>query len=162
MPGYVTLTDVLTYERKDIFTTGCPVLVNPVNLVGVMGKGLALEFKRRFPAMFTAYREACRTHALKIGQLQVYRCSAEERLAVPGVEIIINFPTKTDWRLPTLPLYVEAGLDDLARMLAELRPASVALPALGCGLGGLSLAEVRPLFDRALAGLPCPILVCLQ
>ena len=153
----------MTYQTCDIFTTGAEVLVNPCNLQGVMGKGLALQFKQKFPPMFAAYRIACLERRLKIGSMHVHYCGREEARAVPGVKVIINFPTKTEWRMPSKLEYIDLGLRDLVRHLRNLHPASVALPALGCGLGGLSFEDqVRPLIEFHLSDLSHPLLVLLR
>ena len=137
------------------FTTGnlleadVDALVNTVNTEGVMGKGVALQFKRAFPANYKAYRAACKAGEVKLGRMFVFDTG---RLEPP--RYIINFPTKGHWRSLSRLSDIEAGLTDLRRVLTELPVESVALPPLGCGLGGLRWSDVRPRIEAALADLP--------
>jgi len=117
-------------------------LVNPVNCVGVMGKGLALQFRHRWPSNFDAYREACRLGSIDIGVVHVHKLPAGER-----PEYIFNLPTKRHWRDSSKLVDVERGVVSLSRLLVQLRVRSVAITALGCGLGGLSWSQVRPLLE---------------
>ncbi|MCL4414144.1 MAG: macro domain-containing protein [Actinobacteria bacterium] len=131
-----------------LFDSGAEVLVNPVNCVGVMGAGLALEFRRLFPEYYRAYGAACRARRLRLGTVHLYHLSSEE--TVP--RIIVSFPTKGHQsRLSD----IDAGLADMADRLRVVEPSirSAAVPALGCGLGGLSWADVRPVMVRRLRGL---------
>lgn len=121
-------------------------LVNTVNTVGVMGKGLALQFKRAFPDVFKAYRSACQRGEVQPGRVLPIRLEDSERW-------ILNFPTKRHWREPSRLEDVNAGLIDLARLLTELKIDSVAIPPLGCGNGGLDWTVVKPLIVEHLAGL---------
>jgi O-acetyl-ADP-ribose deacetylase (regulator of RNase III) len=134
----------------DLFRSGAEALVNPVNCVGVMGKGLAFQFRRRFPANYEIYVEACRSGALRPGKLLI----TEDRGTV-----IINFPTKRHWRDPSRMEDIEAGLKALAQEVRRRQIASVAVPMLGCGLGGLQWSEVGPLIERYLGGLEARVLV---
>ncbi len=137
MVEYVT-GDLLTAERE--------ALVNAVNCVGVMGRGVALAFKRRFPDNFKAYRAACDRGELQPGRMFVF----ETGELMP--RLIINFPTKRDWRARSRLADIEAGLSALVAEIERHRIHSIALPVLGCGLGGLEWTEVKPRIDRALAG----------
>ena len=121
--------------------------VNTVNTVGVMGKGLALQFKKAFPEAAAAYERAC-----KAGEVQVGRMLVVPRLAAP--HFIINFPTKKHWRQPSKLEYVRTGLLDLAAQVRRLRIRSLAIPPLGCGNGGLDWAEVRPLIVQCFESMP--------
>jgi O-acetyl-ADP-ribose deacetylase (regulator of RNase III) len=132
--------------RGDLLEAKVDALVNPVNTVGVMGKGLALEFKRAFPDNFRAYAAACKRGEVVIGRMHV-----TQRLSPP--RFIINFPTKDHWRSPSKLDYVRAGLVDLVAQIRSLEIESVAMPALGCGLGQLAWDEVKPLIHEALGGL---------
>jgi O-acetyl-ADP-ribose deacetylase (regulator of RNase III) len=125
---------VIELRKGDLFESGCQALVNPVNCVGVMGGGLALEFKTRFPQMFVEYKLACRDGNLRPGTLHVWK---------DGGPYVINFPTKDDWRNPSKMEYVCEGLEALDAVLRDRDIRSVAIPALGCGLGGLPWDEVR-------------------
>ena len=131
----------------DLLEADVEALVNPVNTQGVMGKGLALEFKRAFPDAFKAYANACVRGEVMTGRMHVVRRASPPRF-------ILHFPTKRHWRDPSKLEYVSSGLEDLVRSVRELRIASLAVPALGCGLGGLSWAEVEPLIVNAFEALP--------
>jgi O-acetyl-ADP-ribose deacetylase (regulator of RNase III) len=124
-------------------------LVNTVNTVGVMGKGLALQFRTAFPENYQAYQAACARGGVKVGQMFVteYQTGGNPRY-------IINFPTKSDWRDPSRLEYITEGLRDLARVLRERQIKSIALPAVGCGLGGLKWPVVKPLVVEAFAQFP--------
>ena len=122
-------------------------LINTVNTEGVMGKGLALQFRKAFPEAFTDYERACAAGEVQVGRMHVVR-----RLASP--RFIINFPTKQHWRQPSKLAYVRDGLRDLVSQIRALGITSIAVPPLGCGNGGLDWAEVRPLIEQAFAQLP--------
>lgn len=124
-------------------------LVNTVNTVGVMGKGIALQFKKAYPANFTAYASAARHEQIVIGKMFVYEIGA---FTLP--RYIINFPTKRHWRAKARLEDIELGLEDLVRVLRDRRIQSVAIPPLGCGYGGLDWREVRPLIEKALSVVP--------
>ncbi len=117
-------------------------LVNTVNAEGVMGKGIALQFKKAFPDNFRAYERACKAGEVAPGHMHVVR-----RLASP--RFIINFPTKKQWRHPSKLEYVRDGLVDLVAQVRKLGIRSIAVPPLGCGNGGLEWSEVRPLIVAA-------------
>lgn len=120
-------------------------LVNTVNTEGVMGKGVALQFKKAFPEMFEAYREACRRGEIEPGRMHVY-----ERRDMLGPRYIINFPTKRHWRQPSRLEDIASGLKALVEQIRSRRIRSVALPPLGCGSGGLEWGKVFPLIQAAL------------
>lgn len=123
--------------------------VNPVNTVGVMGKGLALAVKKTYPHAFIDYQAAC-----KRGDVQVGRMFVTENTGLDGPRWLIHFPTKQHWRHPSRLEWIQSGLVDLRRVVAELKIRSIAIPALGCGLGGLDWSEVRPLIEATFADLP--------
>ena len=122
--------------------------MNTVNTVGVMGKGIALQFKEAVPANFKAYEQACKRKAVVLGKMFVFD---NGQLTKPSW--IVNFPTKGHWRSRSRISDLEAGLDDLRAVIAELKVTSIALPPLGCGNGGLNWADVRPLIEDKLQGL---------
>lgn len=124
-------------------------LVNPINCVGVMGKGLALQFRRAFPTNYEAYRLACSTGQVVLGQMFVF---ATGRLTNPLY--VINFPTKQHWREPSYSKDIFAGLVVLRAEVEQRGITSIAIPPLGCGNGGLRWPDIRPLIEQALAGLP--------
>ncbi|MFG1988630.1 macro domain-containing protein [Actinoplanes sp. NPDC048988] len=131
--------------RGDLLTADAEALVNAVNTAGVMGKGIALQFKRTFPANCRAYRAACSRAEVRVGEMWVF----EE-----GGRSIVNFPTKRHWRDKSRLGDIETGLDSLVSLVRERGTTSIALPALGCGAGGLAWTDVRPLIERACARIP--------
>jgi O-acetyl-ADP-ribose deacetylase (regulator of RNase III) len=139
---------MLTYTQGNLLTADAEALVNTVNTVGVMGKGIALMFKEQFPDNFRAYEAACKRKEVRIGQMFV-----TERHDLMGPKWIINFPTKQHWRQPSKMEWVQAGLVDLRRIILEKRIKSVALPPLGTGNGGLEWSRVRSLIERELSTL---------
>ncbi len=132
-------------ERGDLLSDDAEALVNPVNCVGVMGKGLAAQFRRNFPGLFAAYVESCREGQVRVGFMHVY--AYEPPVGDPGgrSRIIINFPTKDHWRNPSRLAWIEDGMLTLVAVVHALRLKSLAIPALGCGEGGLAWEDVRPL-----------------
>jgi O-acetyl-ADP-ribose deacetylase (regulator of RNase III) len=134
----------LEVRTGDLFASSARTLVNPVNCVGVMGAGLAAEFRRRFPDLDADYRRRCAAGQVRLGQPYLYRTAA-------GVQVI-NFPTKGDWRAPSRLADVDQGLAYLAAHATGWQLGSLAVPALGAGLGGLSWEQVGPLLYRHLRG----------
>jgi O-acetyl-ADP-ribose deacetylase (regulator of RNase III)/uncharacterized protein YwgA len=133
----------------DLFESQAQTLVNTVNCIGVMGKGVAEQFKRRFPEMFQDYKARTDRKAVHLGQPYFYRDSS-------GVQII-NFPTKDHWRSPARLTDIERGLNYLVAHIDEWAVTSLALPPLGCGNGGLEWSEVGPLIYQKLHHLPISI-----
>ncbi len=121
----------------DLFETQAQTRVNTVNCVGVMGKGVALEFRKRFPEMYQDYLARCEADEVKLGRPYLYRDRS-------GVQVV-NFPTKSHWRAASRLADLERGLDYFVAHAKEWKIASVAFPPLGCGNGGLEWAEVGPL-----------------
>lgn len=138
-------------KKGDMFSEPVEAIVNTVNCVGVMGKGVALEFKNRWPANFLAYKELCNAKGLKPGQMYVF--DTKELFASEGPRYLINFPTKAHWRSKSKIEYIENGLDALADVIREYGITSIAIPPLGCGNGGLDWADVRPLIEAKLSPL---------
>jgi len=124
-------------------------LVNTVNCVGVMGKGIALQFKHAFPDNFRHYERACRAHEVRLGQMFIV---PTDRLNNP--KYIINFPTKNHWRGKSRIEDIESGLATLVQDVERLSIRSIAIPALGCSNGGLEWADVAPLIMAAFEGMP--------
>lgn len=143
------MTSVIEAGTGNLLTADVAALVNTVNTVGVMGKGIALQFKRAFPANYAAYRAAYARGDLKLGQMFIFDTG---RLGPRCY--VINFPTKEHWRSGSRLADIHAGLVDLVRVVRELGISSVAVPALGCGNGGLDWAVVRPMIEEAFAELP--------
>lgn len=134
----------IRYLHGNLFDAQAEALVNPVNCRGTMGKGLALQFRQRFPAMYDHYVALCRNGEVEPGVLHSF--------VENGVRII-NFPTKNDWREPSRLEYIEDGLKALQRMITECGLRSIAIPPLGCGLGGLDWNTVREMIVSALEGI---------
>lgn len=140
---------MIELRRGDILKAKTDVLVNTVNCVGVMGRGIALQFKKAFPDMFRAYAVACERGDVVPGKVQVHDLN---RLEAP--HYVINFPTKKHWRGKSRMEDVELGLKALIVELRRLDVSSVAVPPLGCGLGGLDWNDVRPRIEQAFGELP--------
>lgn len=140
---------MIDYTQGNLLEADVEAVVNTVNTVGVMGKGIALMFKERFPANFKAYQAACKSGGVEVGRLFV--TSSDE---LSGPRWIINFPTKQHWRNPTRIEWVERGLAALRAFILEHRVKSIAVPPLGCGNGGLDWPDVRDLIEASLGDLP--------
>jgi len=140
---------MITITRGNIIEADAEALVNTVNCEGFMGKGIALQFKKAFPENFAAYERACRAGEVQPGRMFVFSTGS-----VVNPKYIINFPTKRKWREKSRMEDIESGLAALVEELRRLKVSSVAVPPLGCGLGGLNWQKVRPLIEHALAALP--------
>lgn len=140
---------MIEYRRDNLLEADVEALVNSVNTVGVMGKGIALQFKRAFPENFKAYERACKKGEVEVGKMFTVPVG---KLTNP--RYIINFPTKKHWRGKSRIEYVKDGLEDLIREIKRLEIDSIAIPPLGCGVGGLDWVEVRPLIEAALSRVP--------
>jgi len=136
---------MITFTRGNIIKADAEALVNTVNCVGVMGKGIALQFKKKFPkAYFEDYQKACRKGELKPGKLHIW---ATNFLGNP--KYIINFPTKTHWKAKSKYEYIELGLKALKQEVKRLKIRSIAIPPLGSGLGGLQWGRVKAMIEKA-------------
>jgi O-acetyl-ADP-ribose deacetylase (regulator of RNase III) len=140
---------MIRFTTGNLFDADVDAIVNTVNTMGVMGKGIALMFKERFPENFKAYAVACKARQVKLGRMFV-----TEVPELSGPRWIINFPTKANWRFPSKLAWIESGLEDLKRVIAENAIRSIAIPPLGAGNGGLDWRDVRPLIEAALGDLP--------
>ena len=140
---------MIRYTRGNLLDAPAEALVNTVNEVGVMGKGIALMFREAFPENTHAYEEAARSKRIQVGRMFVTR-----NHALVGPRWIINFPTKKHWRNPSKLEWVREGLKDLARVILENEIRSVALPPLGCGNGGLEWEQVRREIEAVAVELP--------
>lgn len=143
---------MIEYIEGDIFNSPAQVIVNTVNTVGVMGKGLALSFKQRYPEMFESYRNACEKKQLKIGKLMLWYA--------PDHWILL-FPTKENWRNPSKLEYIEKGLYKFVSTYSEKNITSIAFPRLGCGNGELNWDDVKPLMEKYLKALPIDVYIYL-
>jgi len=140
---------MIELRKGDILQAEAEALVNTVNCVGVMGRGIALQFKKAYPGNFKEYKTACDRKELKPGQMLVH-CT--NRLMMP--RYIINFPTKRHWRGASRLEDISSGLKALASEVRELNIRSIAIPPLGCGLGGLEWSVVRPMIEEIFNELP--------
>ncbi len=145
---------MITFTQGNLLEARVEVLVNTVNTVGVMGKGIALMFKERFSENFRRYAIACKAKEVRTGTMFV-----TEVTELDGPRWIVNFPTKQHWRGNSKIEWITEGLQDLRRFLIENKVKSIAIPPLGAGNGGLDWSEVRPQIEQALAGLDTEILV---
>jgi len=140
---------MIDYVRGNLLAAETDALVNAVNCIGVMGKGIALQFKQAYPVNFQRYATACKAGEVAIGSMFVVEVSATTQ-----PRAIINFPTKRHWRDTSHIADIQAGLVDLIAVVRRLRLQSIAVPALGCGNGGLAWDEVCSLIEEAFAALP--------
>jgi O-acetyl-ADP-ribose deacetylase (regulator of RNase III) len=143
---------MLRYVTTSLFESPAQTLVNTVNTVGVMGKGIAAEFKRRYPEMYESYRQHCKDGSLSVGKLFLYRSANKW---------VLNFPTKEDWRRPSKLEWIESGLTKFVATYTDQGLTSVSFPMLGCGNGQLEWDAVRPVMERHLKPLTIPIFVHL-
>ena len=143
---------MITYLEGDIFSSPAQVLVNTVNTIGVMGKGIALAFKERYPDMFNAYKVVCEKRKFKVGQLLLYRAIDH---------MILLFPTKENWRNPSKIEYIEKGLINFREKYIEKGISSIAFPKLGCGNGELNWDDVKPVMEKYLGDLPIDVYIYL-
>lgn len=145
---------MVIFKQGNLLEARAEALVNTVNTVGVMGKGIALMFKERFAENFRRYAAACKAKEVRTGKMFVTEVSE-----LDGPRWVINFPTKQHWRCNSRMEWITTGLQDLRRFLIENEVKSVAIPPLGAGNGGLDWAEVRPRIEAALGDLSTEILV---
>ena len=139
---------MIEFTKGDLLEAEVDALVNAVNTEGVMGRGIALQFRKRFPDMFQAYRRACTSGQVQPGRMHVF-----ERKNMSSPRFIINFPTKRHWRSPSRLEDIEAGLRALAEEVKRRNIRSIAVPPLGCGNGGLDWQSVLPCIKAALGPL---------
>jgi O-acetyl-ADP-ribose deacetylase (regulator of RNase III) len=140
---------MIEHTTGDILRADTDAVVNTVNCVGVMGRGIALQFKHAYPENFAFYAKACATHQVQPGHMLVF-----ETRALTGPRYVINFPTKRHWRGASRMEDIEAGLVALVADVLRLGLRSVSIPPLGSGLGGLDWRQVRPRIEAAFASLP--------
>ena len=144
---------MIHYVKGNLLESDAEALVNTVNTVGVMGKGIALQFKEAFPENYRIYKNACRKKELRIGRVLVVGDSN----FTSGPKIIVNFPTKTHWRLPSEYSYIEQGLQSLRREIVSRQIKSIAIPPLGSHNGGLDWLRVKQMVETALSNLDCNV-----
>ncbi|WP_125982571.1 macro domain-containing protein [Loigolactobacillus iwatensis] len=144
---------MLIYVKTNLFESPAQVLVNTVNTVGVMGKGIALKFKKMYPDMFKEYQRFCETGALSVGKLWLYKSNNKW---------VLNFPTKKNWRQKSRIEYIEAGLQKFVQTYEEKKIKSISFPQLGVGNGGLDWdSQVKPLMEKYLKKLPIDVYIHL-
>ncbi|WP_053084465.1 macro domain-containing protein [Companilactobacillus ginsenosidimutans] len=141
----------LEYVDQNLFDSPAQVLVNTVNTVGVMGKGIALEYKKLYPEMFKEYQEYCQDGSLTVGKLYLFKSANKW---------ILNFPTKENWRSKSKIEYIESGLKKFVETYADKGIESISFPQLGVGNGGLDWdKQVKPLMEKYLSDLPINIYI---
>lgn len=145
---------MITFQKGNLLESQAEALVNTVNTVGVMGKGIALMFKDRFDKNYELYAAACKAKAVHTGKMFV-----TEVHELDGPRWIVNFPTKQHWRSPSRIEWIVSGLQDLRRFLLENNVRSIAIPPLGAGNGGLNWSEVKPQIEQILGDLDIDIQV---
>jgi O-acetyl-ADP-ribose deacetylase (regulator of RNase III) len=140
---------MIDLKKDDILAADVEALVNTVNCVGVMGRGIALQFRKAFPENFKEYQDVCERGELKPGKMLVHE---QGELANP--RYIVNFPTKDHWKGKSRLEYIDAGLEALIKEVRQRGIRSIAIPPLGCGLGGLKWSDVRPRIEHAFETMP--------
>lgn len=145
---------MIKFIKGNLLNANTEALVNTVNTVGVMGKGIALQFKNRFPNNYKIYREACKNGAFKTGQVLTVQ---EGDLL--NQKYILNFPTKAHWKAPSKIEYIQTGLGALKKEIEKYKIKSIAIPPLGCGNGGLDWNIVKQLMAKELESLDIDILI---
>lgn len=139
---------MIKITQGDILSANTDAIVNTVNCVGVMGKGLALQFKKAYPDNYRVYKLACDHNEIQTGKMFTFM-----RTSQSNPKYIINFPTKQHWRDPSEIEFIDTGLEDLVRVIPHLSIKSIAIPPLGCGLGGLEWSVVLPKIKKAMMNL---------
>ena len=139
---------MITYKTGDLLTEDIEAVVNTVNCVGIMGRGIALQFKNVFPENFKAYEAACKRELVQPGKMFIF-----ETGELTNPKYIINFPTKRHWRGKSRMEDIESGLVALASEIRDRRISSIAIPPLGSGLGGLNWTDVRARIEKALGNI---------
>lgn len=129
----------------DLLQSNVEALVNAVNCVGIMGRGVALQFKQAYPENYRAYVDACKHRQVQPGRMLVHDLGTQT-----NPRYIINFPTKKHWKEKSELSFIDLGLKALVQEIRERRIKSIALPALGCGLGGLNWEDVYPRIEQSL------------
>lgn len=146
---------MITYVIGNILDSEADALVNTVNTDGVMGKGVALQFKKAFPLNFNLYQRACKDKIIDIGKIFI---SKDSNISA-GTKYIVNFPTKKSWRKPSQYHFIEAGLDNLLQIIEENNIKSIAIPPLGAGNGGLEWEKVKKIIEKKLSNLNVDVFV---
>ncbi|GAA4309806.1 hypothetical protein GCM10023149_04270 [Mucilaginibacter gynuensis] len=140
----------ITFIKGNLFNSKAQTIVNTVNCVGVMGKGIALVFKLRYPQLFAAYQKACKSGDIQIGYPWLYKDQ-------PGIPWVLNFPTKDHWKYPSKPEFIEKGLKAFVTNYEEQGITSIAFPMLGTHNGGLDTELVKNMMISFLGSCPIPV-----
>lgn len=143
------VTRMIEFMRGDLLKQDVEALVNAVNCAGVMGRGIALQFRKAFPENFQVYESACKRGEVRPGSMIVFQTDL-----LKNPRYVINFPTKRHWRDKSRLSDIESGLEALIAEVKRLGICTIALPALGCGLGGLEWRDVRPRIEKAFSAVP--------
>ena len=144
---------MIKYVNSNVFNTDADAIVNTINCVGFMGKGLALEFSLRYPNLLKKYKEKCQNKEITTGKIYYYK---EESIT------IVNFPTKKDYKFPANIKWIEEDLKDFANTYKNYNITKIAFPLLGCGYGGLNKHDVLKLMEKYLSNLDIEVLICLD
>lgn len=142
----------MRYIKGNLLDADAQALVNTVNTVGVMGKGIALQFKERFPSNYKIYSDACKKGFVVVGKMLVVQESTLE-----GSKVIVNFPTKEEWYKKSQYRFIEEGLKNLVEIIRENEIKSIAIPPLGCGNGGLKWEKIKPLMEYYLSNVDADV-----
>ena len=145
---------MIKYSKTTVFNVDVQTVVNTVNCVGVMGAGLALECKLRFPEMYKDYKKLCKENRVKTGKPYVYRCNNDF--------MVMNFPTKNHWKYPSKIEWLEEGLNYFVTNYEGYEISSIAFPKLGSGRGKLDWKNVKPLMENYLKPLDMEVYICLD
>lgn len=140
---------MINYKTGDLLNEQTDAIVNTVNCVGIMGKGIALQFKKRWPENFSLYELACKRNEVVPGKMFIFTTGT-----FSNPKFIINFPTKRHWKGKSRIEDIKSGLVDLVQIIKKLEIKSISLPPLGCGLGGLDWDEVKPIIENAFSSVP--------
>lgn len=144
---------MIHFKIGDIFQQKTEAYINPVNCVGVMGAGLALQFKKRFPDNFKEYEKVCKNKELIIGKMFIYKTD------IYNPKYIINFPTKNHWKDKSKLEYIDIGLISLKSAIEQYNISSISIPKIGCGLGGLKWIDVKNKIIFHLSEIDCEIFI---
>lgn len=145
---------VIEYFNGTVFNSGAGGIVNAINTVGVMGAGIALEFKLRYPDMYLDYEKKCKQNNIEVGKVDYYTDNPEI--------LIINFPTKRHFKYPSKMSWIEDGLKHFVKTYKDYNVKSIAFPKLGSSHGGLEWEEVKTIMERYLSNLDIKIIICLD
>lgn len=146
---------MIKYLTGNILESGAQALVNTVNTEGVMGKGIALQFKKAYPNNFKLYQQACKENRVRTGEVFI----TEDSNVASGSKLIVNFPTKHTWRKPSEYSFIEDGLEDLLKRIEEYDIKSIAIPPLGAGNGGLEWEKVKRIIESKLKDIDIEVFV---